>query len=71
MLIATGVLMCGLVVYTGSLEMDAWYYTTVMIVLAPIGYLLRNTEPLVLIVAFILQDKIIEAFIAFYQINFL
>jgi len=71
MLIATGVLMCGLVVYTGSLEMDAWYYTTVMIVLAPIGYLLRNAEPLVLIVAFILQDKIIEAFIAFYQINFL
>ena len=41
MLIATGVLMCGLVVYTGSLEMDAWYYTTVMIVLAPIGYLLE------------------------------
>ena len=46
-----------------------WYHLTVMLVLTPLGYLLRKTEPLVLMIAFMLQDKILEAFYAFYQIN--
>ena len=58
-----------LVFYTGSLDHDVWYHITVMIVLAPLGYFLRKTEPLVLMIAFMLQDKIVEAFYAFYQIN--
>ena len=69
MLIGTGILLIGLVLYTGSLDYDMWYHLTVMLVLTPLGYLLRKTEPLVLMIAFMLQDKILEAFYAFYQIN--
>ena len=69
MLIATGILLICLVFYTGSLDHDVWYHITVMTVLAPLGYILRKTEPLVLMIAFMLQDKIVEAFYAFYQIN--
>ena len=71
MLIGTGILLIGLVLYTGSLDYDMWYHLTVLLVLAPLGYFLRKTEPLVLMIAFMLQDKILEAFYAFYQINLL
>ena len=69
MLIGTGVLLIGLVLYTGSLDYEMWYHFTVMLVLMPLGYLLRKTEPLVLMIAFMLQAKILGAFYAFYQIN--
>ena len=69
MLIGTGILLIGLVLYTGSLDYDTWYHFLVMLILLPLGYLLRKTEPLVLMIAFMLQDKILEAFYAFYQIN--
>ena len=69
MLIGTGILLIGLVLYTGSLDYDMWYHLLVLLILAPLGYLLRKTEPLVLMIAFMLQDKILEAFYAFYQIN--
>ena len=69
MLIGTGILLIGLVLYTGSLDYDMWYHFLVMLILLPLGYLLRKTEPLVLMIAFMLQDKILEAFYAFYQIN--
>ena len=69
MLIGTGILLISLVLYTGSLDYDMWYHLTVMLLLTPLGYLLRKTEPLVLMIAFMLQDKILEAFYAFYQIN--
>jgi len=42
----------------------------VMLALLPLGYLLRKYEPLVLLVAFLLTDKIMESGFAFYQIHF-
>lgn len=69
MLIGTGILLIGLVLYTGSLDYEMWYHLTIMLVLLPLGYLLRKAEPLVLMIAFMLQAKILEAFYAFYQIN--
>ena len=67
---STGIMLIGLVLYTGYIEMNTWYYFWVMACLAPIGYLLRNTEPLVLVIAFILQDKILASMSIFYQIHF-
>ena len=69
MLIGTGVLLIGLVLYTGSLDYEMWYHFTVMLVLMPLGYVLRKTEPLVLMIAFMLQAKILGAFYSFYEIN--
>ena len=59
-----------LVYYTGSIAMDELFYVAVMLALLPLGYLLRKSEPLVLLVAFLLTDKIMESGFAFYQIHF-
>lgn len=59
-----------LVYYTGSIAMDGLFYVAVMLTLLPLGYLLRKSEPLVLLVAFLLTDKILESGFAFYQIHF-
>ena len=59
-----------LVYYTGSIAMDELFYVAVMLALLPLGYLLRKYEPLVLLVAFLLTDKIMESGFAFYQIHF-
>jgi putative tricarboxylic transport membrane protein len=59
-----------LVYYTGSIEMDEWYFISVMVALLPLGYFLRHTEPLVLLVAFLLSEKIMSSTVAFYQIHF-
>ena len=59
-----------LVYYTGSIAMDELYYLAVMIALLPLGYMLRKSEPLVLLVAFLLTEKIMESGHAYYQIHF-
>jgi len=65
----TGIVLVVLVLYTGWLEMNTWYYFSIMLCLAPLGYALRKTEPLVLLIAFILQDKILSSAVTFYQIH--
>lgn len=59
MIYATGVLLVILVLYTGSQQYDMWYHFLVMVLLLPFGYLLRRTETLILLIAFILQDKLL------------
>ena len=59
-----------LVYYTGSIAMDGLFYVAVMVALLPLGYLIRKSEPLVLLVAFLLTDKLMESGFAFYQIHF-
>lgn len=66
----TGMVLVVLTYYIGNMSMDANYYLLTMIVLLPLGYLLRNTEPLVLLLAFVLQDKIFASANIFYQIHF-
>lgn len=70
LLIFTGIVLVALVMYTGYREMNMLYYFVVMIALLPLGYLLRKTEPLVLVIAFVLQDKITSSISVFWQINF-
>lgn len=57
----TFVILILLIGYVGSEAYQLGYYYAVFLLLAPIGYLLRNTETIVLIVGFILQDKIFAA----------
>lgn len=70
MLWGTGVFLVGLTYYLGAMGHEALYYMTVLLVLAPLGYLLRKTEPMCLIIAFVLQDKLTESLGIFYQIHF-
>jgi putative tricarboxylic transport membrane protein len=59
-----------LVYYIGSLQFDGLYFVVVTLLLLPLGYLLRNTEPMILLIAFILNEKIMSSAVAFYQIHF-
>jgi len=52
----------------GSRTMDEYYYAFVFCALAPIGYMLRGRDTLAVVVGFILQQKIFESSIAFWQI---
>ena len=70
MLLVTGVMLVALVLYTGSQQWDMWYHFLVLILLLPLGYALRKTETLILLIAFILQDKLLMASVIFYNINF-
>ncbi len=67
----TGLTLVVLVYYIGSMTMEADYYITTMLILAPLGYLLRKTEPLVLLIAFVLQTKILASATILYQVHFL
>lgn len=67
----TGLVLVMLVYYLGAQEMNAMYYMSVLLALAPIGYLLsfaKKTEPLILIVGFVMQDKIFASMNVFYQV---
>lgn len=66
----TSVGMIVLTYYVGTLSMEQNYYTLTMILLAPLGYMLRRADPLVLLIAFVLQEKILASANIFYQINF-
>lgn len=72
LLVLTGIGVAMLTYYVGSLQMDEYYYLIVMFFLMPLGYLLNriNAEPMILIIAFILQDKILSSIIVFLQIHF-
>lgn len=70
MMWGTAITLVLLVVYTGSQQNATWYFTIVMVMLLPLGYLLRKTETLILLIAFILQDKLMHATVVFYHINF-
>lgn len=66
----TGITLVGLVLYVGSLHYDAAYHFWVMTLLLPLGYLLRKTETIILIIAFILQDKLLMSSSIFYDLYF-
>ncbi len=70
MLWGTGIFLVCLTYYLGAMGHEALYYMTILLVLAPLGYLLRKTEPMCLIIAFVLQDKLSESLGIFYQIHF-
>jgi hypothetical protein len=59
-----------LVCYNGYIEHSLGYFIAVTLVLMPIGYMLRKTDPLIVVIAFVLQDRILQSCITFYQINF-
>jgi putative tricarboxylic transport membrane protein len=70
MLWGTGIFLVCLTYYLGAMGHEAPYYMTILILLAPLGYLLRKAEPMCLIIAFVLQDKLSESLGIFYQIHF-
>ena len=70
MMWGTAIILVLLVFYTGSQQNATWYFFIVMVILLPLGYLLRRTETLILLIAFILQDKLMHATVVFYNINF-
>jgi putative tricarboxylic transport membrane protein len=70
MLCVTALILIGLVFYTGSQQNATWYFFAVTVILMPLGYLLRRTETLILLIAFILQDKLLQATWVFYNIHF-
>ena len=59
-----------LVCYNGYIEHSLGYFIGITLVLMPIGYMLRKTDPLIVVIAFVLQDRILQSCITFYQINF-
>lgn len=63
MFIAVMVILTAMIWYVGTLQYSAGYYLAVFALLAPVGYLLRNTNVIILIIAFVLQDKLLAAII--------
>ena len=59
-----------LVCYNGYIEHSLGYFIGITLVLMPIGYMLRKTDPLIVVIAFVLQDRILQSCITFCQINF-
>ena len=59
-----------LLTYVGYTHGNVGYYFGVFLALAPIGYLLRKKDTLVIILAFILSDKIVSAVYRGYIIFF-
>ena len=70
MLWGTGIFLVALTYYLGARGHEELYYMTILIVLAPLGYYLRKAEPMCLIIAFVLQDKLFASLGIFYQIHF-
>ena len=70
MIYATGAILVGLVLYTGFQQYDMWFHFTVMVLLLPLGYILRRTETLILLIAFILQDKLLMSSNVLYNLHF-
>ena len=70
MLLGTGIGLVALTFYLGLQSYEEVYYMIVLIGLLPLGYWLRKAEPMILMIAFILQDKLFESMHIFYQINY-
>jgi putative tricarboxylic transport membrane protein len=51
----------GMIWYMGVRSHNEIYYLLTFAVLAPAGYLLRNTNTIIIILAFVLQDKLLAA----------
>lgn len=47
--------------YMGARSHNEIYYLLTVAVLAPLGYLLRNTNTIIIVLAFVLQDKLLAA----------
>ena len=70
MLFATGVGLVALTIYLGYKNYEALYHASVLVCLLPLGYWLRKAEPMILMIAFILQDKLFASMHMFYTIHF-
>ena len=70
MLLGTGIGLVALTFYLGLQSYEEVYYMIVLIGLLPLGYWLRKAEPMILMIAFILQYKLFESMHIFYQINY-
>ncbi len=70
MLLGTAIGLVALTFYLGLQSYEEVYYMIVLIGLLPLGYWLRKAEPMILMIAFILQDKLFESMHIFYQINY-
>lgn len=68
--LATGAALVLLNLYVGYTNREVWFYMLTMIGLLPLGFLLRKTETLVLIIGFVLGEKILTSASTFYIINF-
>ena len=64
----TMIILIYLVWWQGNREMDGVYYIGTFLALAPLGWLLRKTEPIILVIGFVLQAKFFESFTVFWQI---
>ena len=70
MLWGTGLGLVTLTYYLGVKNFEEVYHMTVMVCLLPLGYWLRKAEPIILMIAFILQDKLFASIHMFYSIHF-
>ena len=70
MLWGTGLGLVALTFYLGVKSYEELYYMSVLICLLPLGYWLRKAEPMILMIAFILQDKLFASMHIFYQIHY-
>ena len=70
MLWVTGLALVALTYYLGAKSFEEVYYMSVLICLLPLGYWLRKAEPMILMVAFILQDKLFASIHMFYSIHY-
>jgi hypothetical protein len=70
MLCATGIFLVALTIYLGFRNYEAIYHISVLVLLLPLGYWLRKAEPMILMIAFILQDKLFASIHMFYTIHF-
>jgi len=58
-----------LMLYLGYSNMQLWYYLGVFLVLLPIGILLKRHETIPLVIGFILQTKLLEAYSTFITLH--
>ena len=60
----------GVTLYTGLMNYSMMYYVICFAVLAPLGVLLRNTDTLPLVFAFIIHNKLLDGFFRLNQLIF-
>ena len=66
--VASMLILILLIWYIGSRNQDSFFYLLTFFALAPVGWLLRKEETIILLVGFILQDKLTNAIDIFYRI---
>lgn len=68
--VATGAALVLLNLYVGHTNHEVWFYLLTMVGLFPLGFLLRKTETLVLVIGYVLGSKLLTSISTFYIINF-